>query len=375
MPESNGTILFIGEHATIIGGIERYMAQTAGWLAGEGFTVDALFWRPTPADPLFQQNFRRIWTWPALLAERPRFALVVVHKVREADKLRALRQLYPDLRLFVHDHEYYCPRRAYYYPLLRRNCQRAYQPLVCALCGSLRRHPDWRETLFGYPALWRELRQVRHFLVISAFMRGRLLHNGIAAAAVTQLPPVIAAAELRPPPPAGELPRLLFLGQLVRGKGVDLLLQALALTRQACTLDILGSGQDEARLRRLAEPLGQRVRFIGWSATPEQHIRQASAVVLPWRWQEPFGLVGPEALACGVPLAGFAVGGIGEYLLPEQTGVLAPAGDAAALAAGIDRLLADPAWAETLGRNGQLLVREKFSQARASVVWRALAGK
>lgn len=375
MSETGKNILFIGEHATIVGGIERYMAQTASWLTGEGLTVDALFWRSSPADPLFQQSFRRVWTWEALLRERPRFDLVVVHKVREAAKLQALRQLYPDLQLFVHDHEYYCPRRAYYYPFVRRNCQRAYQPLVCALCGSLRRHPDWRETLFGYPALWREWRQVRHFLVISEFMRGRLLHNGVAAAAVTLLPPVIATAEPRQLPPSGEPPRMLFLGQLVRGKGVDQLLQALALTRHPCGLDILGSGQDEARLRRLAEPFGGRVRFVGWSATPEQHIRQAFAVVLPWRWQEPFGLVGPEALAHGVPLVGFAVGGIGEYLLSDQTGVLVPAGDCAALAAGMDRLLADPEWAGTLGRTGQKLVREKFSQARAAAIWLALAGR
>lgn len=373
MSETKKNILFIGEHATIIGGIERYMAQTAAWLAPEGIATDALFWRSTPADPAFQQHFRQIWTWEELLQRRPHYDLVVVHRVREAGHLRTLRQLYPTVHLFVHDHEYYCPRRAYYYPFIRRNCHRAYDPLVCAVCGSMRRHPDLRMTFFGYPALWRELRQIRHFLVISEYMCGRLLHNEIPAAAVRLIPPVIAAAPVRQLT-AEKLPHLLFLGQLIRGKGVDQLLQALALVRQPCALHILGSGQDEARLRRLAEPFGERVQFIGWSAEPESHIRQAYAVVLPWRWQEPFGLVGPEALANGVPLVGFAVGGIGEYLLPEQTGLLIPPGDIAGLAAGIDRLLADPDWARRLGQAGRNLVQEKSSQARATAVWHEMLG-
>ena len=101
--------------------------------------------------------------------------------------------------------------------------------------------------------------------------------------------------------------------------------------------------------------------FHGWMPEPEKLLQQADIAVLPWRWQEPFGLVGPEAMGYALPLVGFDRGGIGEYLIPDETGLLVPPNNPRALGEAISRLLADPALRKKMGANGREFVREHFS--------------
>ena len=112
--------------------------------------------------------------------------------------------------------------------------------------------------------------------------------------------------------------------------------------------------------------------FHGYSPDPDDIYRGVRAAVLPWRWQEPFGLVGPEALAHGVPLVGFDVGAAREYLVDGETGLLVPPGDTVALAQAIDRLLNDPAQAVSMGRRGRELVSARFTDDALLSGWRGL---
>jgi glycosyltransferase involved in cell wall biosynthesis len=88
--------------------------------------------------------------------------------------------------------------------------------------------------------------------------------------------------------------------------------------------------------------------------------RRATCLVFPSRAPETLGLVGLEALAHGTPVIGSLIGGIGEWLLPERTGLGVPSGDPAALAAAIDRMLGDKALREKMGQEGMRLHRERF---------------
>ena len=168
------------------------------------------------------------------------------------------------------------------------------------------------------------------------------------------------------------MPHILAIGQLIRGKGVDLRLDAMRNVKTPCVLDIVGTGNDEAYLKELAAPFGPSVVFHGYSPNPEDAFRDIRTAVLPWRWQEPFGLVGPEALAHGIPLVGFDVGAIREYLIDDETGMLVPPGDTAALASAIDRILADPAKAAAMGVRGRELVSARFTDAALLRGWRNL---
>jgi len=129
---------------------------------------------------------------------------------------------------------------------------------------------------------------------------------------------------------------LRYVGQLIRGKGVQLLLEAMARMKSMRTLDIVGTGNMEPKLKALAEGLGiaDRVCFNGFQSNPQDWMRAAKCVVVPSFWQEPYGLVAAEAVALGRPVVAFAVGG-----LPEACGgkaTLVPPGDVAALADALE---------------------------------------
>ncbi len=368
-------IRFVNQYAGIIGGIERYMERTAQLLRRNGFAVDCCYAEKTQDSERFLAAFDHAESIDEAIGRNGNeYDLTVLHKVRDAAAVRAFRDS-GKTAVFIHDHEYYCPRRAYYYPVTRKNCSRAYSELVCGCCAMLRRPaPDntFRANFGGFAVLWREIRACDEFIVLSGFMRSILIRQGIPAEKITLIPPAITIPDEVSPAETDGVPHILAIGQLIRGKGVDQLLAAMHKVKTPCVLDVVGTGNDEAFLKQLAKPLGNKIVFHGYSPTPDDAFRGIRAAVLPWRWQEPFGLVGPEALAHGVPLAGFDVGAIREYLIDGETGVLVPPGDTDALAQAIDRLLNSPREAHDMGLRGRELVSSRFTDDALLRGWQAL---
>jgi 2-deoxystreptamine N-acetyl-D-glucosaminyltransferase/2-deoxystreptamine glucosyltransferase len=163
-----------------------------------------------------------------------------------------------------------------------------------------------------------------------------LLGGGSAARRPIVVPNGLALPDAADGPRAG----LLFVGRLVRRKGVEHLLQAL---RQlpGVSLDVVGTGPDLARLRGLAQ--GLPVVFHG-ARSPEQvaaHLRGASALVLPATHGEGTPNVVLEAMAHGLPVIATLDGGIADILQDGESGLLVPPGDVGRLASAIRRLLED----------------------------------
>ena len=87
----------------------------------------------------------------------------------------------------------------------------------------------------------------------------------------------------------------------------------------------------------------------------------AAVVVVPSRWQEPFGLIGGEAYSYFKPVIAFDVGGISEWLKDKETGFLVKEGDVVAFAEKIEFLLNNPKEAEKMGYAGNSLMKQKFN--------------
>lgn len=163
-----------------------------------------------------------------------------------------------------------------------------------------------------------------------------------------------------PPPGAaparGRGPRrtLLSVGRLTAQKGFDLLLEAFSSVAAAhpdWDLEIWGEGPDRAALeRRAAAPdLAGRVRLPGLTSDVYGKMLAADVFVLSSRF-EGFGIVICEAMDCGLPVVSFdCPKGPSEIITDGQDGLLAPAGDVAALAARIAGLMEDPARRAALG--------------------------
>jgi glycosyltransferase involved in cell wall biosynthesis len=146
---------------------------------------------------------------------------------------------------------------------------------------------------------------------------------------------------------------LLFVGRLVSDKGADLLLRAMARLADATLfpgLTVVGDGPERQPLARLAAELGiaERVRFAGMLRDGElaEAYRHHLLLVVPSRYEEPFGVVALEGIACGCAVVGSAGGGLPRAIGP--CGLTFPNGDVIGLAAAIRRLLERPAEIERL---------------------------
>jgi glycosyltransferase involved in cell wall biosynthesis len=160
--------------------------------------------------------------------------------------------------------------------------------------------------------------------------------------------------------------RVVFAGRVVKPKGLGVLIRA-ARTVEA-EFVVCGDGFQLAAMRRLARRLGveRRVSFRGWLDAEQlaTELADASVVVIPSLWPEPFGLVGIEALAAGRPVIASLTGGIADWLEDGVTGVGVRPGDVRALARALDELLADPERRQAIGTAGREMVATRFSPER-----------
>ena len=307
-------ILVYLEKSDVRGGIEIFAERHVARLRAEGHEVDVA------------SDIRQ---------EMGRYDEIVVHKCSDVSTLE---KFPPEKTVYyVHDHEPICPR-SYAYTPLKRNCTRPGGLWPCIFCAPLCR--NWKPALnrvLSQERRKRAMARFRRLVVISEFMKGRLVANGIPAEKIEVRPPVIRTGETGAEDvTSGRKIDLLFAGQLIRGKGVQLLLAAMARMKTPRTLDIVGTGNMEPKLRALAARLGiaGRVRFNGFQSNPQDWMRAAKCVVVPSFWQEPYGLVAAEAVALGRPVVAFAIGG-----LPEACGgraTLVPPGDITALAKALE---------------------------------------
>jgi glycosyltransferase involved in cell wall biosynthesis len=243
---------------------------------------------------------------------------------------------------------------------------------------------DWRKWVAYGPmraALRRSARRAAAVLATDAAMapavaaalrvppqRVRVIPNGVAVAALDALADADRQTAMAERLRLADAPlRLVTCARLEANKGLDLALAALAAASAALPDGwgwwIVGSGREEAPLRRVIDELGLRdnVHLLGHLPDESLHnlLPQMDLYLMSSRY-EGSSLATLEAMTHRLPVLATRVGGIPDKVLPGQTGYLAPPGDAAALAAALRAALADrPRW-PTLGGAGRALVLDRF---------------
>jgi len=162
-----------------------------------------------------------------------------------------------------------------------------------------------------------------------------------------------AAGAADPLPEIGH-PRVVCAARLVRAKGVDVLIRAMAKLPTA-ELVVLGDGPERAALLVLATELGDRVHMPGTVPKHEvlAHLAHADVAVLPSRYEEAGRWI-IEAMAAGTAVVASRVGGIPAIIRDGVNGLLVPPGDPLALASAIGHAISEPALARTLVANGRV---------------------
>jgi glycosyltransferase involved in cell wall biosynthesis len=288
--------------------------------------------------------------------------VVHVHSVKDPPLLVALTRRHAPIVWGVHDYSATCPSGSLHFRP-GHECGRAYGP-GCLPAMALRGCWHSRDPR-ALPTRYREsgrsvdlLRKVDVALAVSSFMRRNLERNGVFAAEAR--PFVTGPIRQRPP---GLADRVLFVGRLTHSKGLGPLLRALA--QVEATLDVCGEGWWGPAARRMASRLGvdDRVQFLGWLSPSELDAayERAAVVAVPSLWPEPFGMVGIEAMARGRPVVASRTGGIPDWLVDGQTGMLTRAGDVCQLTDALCALLEDPGLRARMGAEGARRCRRSFT--------------
>lgn len=376
-------ILFVNHKCGYFGGVERNVAATAAGLRSLGHQCFLAYGDRTDRGfESYQGIFdsahacRELHDNPGhpdgqsfrTLVESLSPDVCYLHKVPTIEFCSAFLNKIPIVRM-VHDHDLCCPRKHKFFFHNSRICRhksgwRCYLDLGFLAPGTGTTLP------FTLVSIREKLREMRRnydldaLLVGSRFMRDELIQNGFPEAKVHVVPPVVPMEEV-PPLPVPEEPLVVCVAQLIKGKGVDLLLKALAETTCHYRAVIVGTGNAEDSLKELSRTLGldDKVHFQGWvdSERIGEFYAKAKVVVVPSRWAEPFGMIGLEAMNHGRPVVAFDVGGISDWLDHEVTGLLVPEQDCDQMAKALDRLLTDTDLARRLGRQGRSRVQERFS--------------
>lgn len=367
-------VVWVNEKADLVGGAERYVWETAALLADQGVRSTLLYGVGGWTAPEFTSRFDGAFPWVdgRRQLEQLEPDLVYVHQTAAPEAVidALVGAGIPALR-FLHDHELFCPRDHKYRTLTHETCTNTVG-LGCYAClGFVRRSggplPIELRTVGQVREQQRRHRSLSGVVVGSRYMRDHVLAHGFDVDRVHVNPLYVRpldeplAVERRPS-------ELLFVGALLRGKGLDVLLEAMGELPEHVTLRIVGEGHQRGMFERIAQELrvAHRVRFDGRMAGDAlaRAYAEATCLVVPSRSPETFSLVGPEALLHGTPVVATDVGGVREWLEPEVTGLAVPSCHPEALALAIRRVVDDPSFARRLGDNGRRRVREDLTPER-----------
>ena len=250
-------------------------------------------------------------------------------------------------------------------------------PLV--VCNNYENIPFFRE--FGIPGYMKKIvrKKAAHFIAVTEKAKSVLELEGVASSKISVIPPGIDIETFRPRPKDKKLMKqynispndvnVLFVGRIVYDKGIEDLVYAFKLLcdkHKNVNLLILGKGKWKNKIVKLFRHYGieSKVRFLGFLPyeETEKFYNLADIFCTPPRitkyWQEQFGFVYVEAMACGLPVVSTHAGSI-----PEVTGgnaLLVSPGNHLELFDALDKLVNNPELRKKLGNKGREFAIKKY---------------
>jgi glycosyltransferase involved in cell wall biosynthesis len=234
---------------------------------------------------------------------------------------------------------------------------------------------DFRQIMHPLAAPLRSVvRRATVVTVTGERMRRGLVELGVSESRIRTLPHFVDTERFQPGAAEPDFD-VVSVGQLIHRKRMDVLIEAVARLRDrgiSVRTAIVGEGALREELESLVRTrnLADRVEFLGFRDDVEAILNRARVFSLVSEWEGvPFALI--EAMCSGLVPVVTDVGTIGDFVREEDNGHLVPVGDAAALAAALERLLVDRAHRDRLRRN-VLALRNSLSLERGVAFWREL---
>ena len=372
-------ILFVHERFGALGGAEANILLTAGELRRQGHSVAVLHGAGTGR---CEAQWCEVFSSCFPLEKRASFDsvqsalwdfepdVIYVHKMPDLRVMEILLASGIPVVRMVHDHDLYCMRSYKYNFLTRQICRRAASAYCVFGCGAFLARNREGKFPFKWVSYFAKRKEIRlnqkcaRMIVATQYMRGEIVRNGFDPERIDVLAPVPRPSDTTIQSTFSDRNLLLFAGQIIRGKGVDVLLESLARVKVPFECIILGDGSHRSYCEQLSGELGleSKVHFKGFVPQSEikEYYHEASAVVLSSVWPEPFGAIGLEGMRYGLPVIAFDAGGIKEWLIDGHNGWLVPWMNKDAFAARIEHLLQDKEAARKMGENARKLASSQF---------------
>jgi glycosyltransferase involved in cell wall biosynthesis len=370
-------ILFVHENFGSFGGAEANVLTTAQELQNRGHEVQLIYEKTTGKEvdswnETFFLKTSRAQFYDKSVTEISKPDLIYLHKYSDLKVLKTLLNSGIPMVRMIHDHELYCMRGSKYNVWNRKVCHRSFSGGCLVPCGAFIGRKSgslWPLKWVSYSKKSSELKLSREchlFIVASEYMKQELIHNGFPNEKIVIHPPVPSLKRDVQKKNRGKN-IILYVGQITRGKGLDLLIKALSHLKTDYQCVVVGTGNFQSYCENLAWRLGlkDKVLFTGFLSPQqiESYYKQADIFVLSSIWPEPFGLVGLEAMSHALPVVAFDVGGVKEWLIHDYNGILCKELTSKCLSSNIRKLLSDKRMAEQMGENGAAFFEKNFSFA------------
>ncbi len=288
-----------------------------------------------------------------------RFDVVNYHNVSLVGGVGVLGLGDPAIRLYMmHEHWLVCPQH-----VLWRHDREPCPGRQCLRCAIHYHRPPqlWRNSAM----MDRQLRHVDTFIALSEFSRDKHREFGFEYP-MEVLPNFVPDSESPASEPGApswnshSRPYFLYVGRLQRIKGLD---DVIPVFREDLGADLLiaGTGTHEAELRRLAGE-SERIKFLGWRNEAELAglYRDATALIVPSRGFETFGMILTEAFQQGTPVLARRIGPFPEIVGQAGAGLLFDSPDE--LREGVRRFLGEPGLRSRFALAGQAAFQQRWTE-------------
>jgi glycosyltransferase involved in cell wall biosynthesis len=373
-------VLHVNEQLAARGGIETYLLgliprleavghpQAVAYASGES----ALNGRST-ALPLLGQ--------PGLLAEREGYQsmrqvlgeqkpdLVHLHNIYNVGAIRACLDAAPTI-LHAHDYRYVCPASSFFHRKSQKVCQKTaglccFGKAVTERCLTLR---PASAVAYYRRVRWvaRNAERFAHVIAPSRYCADRFVAAGFAPGKMTVLPYFCPIAPRENPRSLPQRPVVLFMGRGSAYKGYKTFVEAIGRLPKEISGRMIGSfnGERMSEIGEIAARAGcsGRLEVAGWIGRGAVAEAMGGATIFAFTslWAETLGIVGLEALACGVPVVASDVGGVREWLEDGVNGRLVEPGNPERLASAISEMLESPQRMFRMGVAGLASIRDRF---------------
>jgi glycosyltransferase involved in cell wall biosynthesis len=320
-------IVWINTFASRKGGAERVIESIIKSLGNKNYEHILLYKFDSDIDFSFTNLFSKCFPIVSIKEQLKQIDpdSIQLHNFDDYNLMKELLNFKNKVFTFIHDHSFLCPRKHKYSPLSLNTCEKKMSLVSCTACCGLIVKEN-KKIGFKLPIeLIKKLKvmsQYKGLFVASKYMKKSLMINGMPENKIFYHPLFTRIKKNKKDPYIKK--QVTYMGQLEKGKGVDLLIKAYALSDKSFELIILGDGSLRSNLEGLVNSykIKDKVTFMGKVDDKDiaNIVGSSIATVCPSRSPETFNLSALESIILGTPVIASNIGAYLEWYIPGVTG-------------------------------------------------------